>query len=106
MGQHSGDKKWTDPEFQPNSQSLGKIENVPSDCQWKRISEILNNPELFDGKVEPKDVIQGSLGDCYFLSAVAAIAEVDGRIYSVFGDQKFNPNGIYKVQLRIDGVIE
>ena len=66
----------------------------------------MDHPELFDGKIEPKDVIQGSLGDCYFLSAVAALAEVEGRIKSVFGDQKFNPNGIYKVQLRVDGVIQ
>lgn len=30
--QYTGDKKWSDPEFPPNSSSLGKIENVPSDC--------------------------------------------------------------------------
>ena len=51
-------------------------------------------------------MIQGSLGDCYFLSALAALAENETRIKTVFGDQSFNPNGIYKVTLRIDGVIQ
>lgn len=74
--------------------------------QWKRISDILNKPALFDGKIEPKDVIQGSLGDCYFLSALAALAEDESRIRTIFGNQTFSPNGIYKVVLRIDGVIQ
>ena len=50
--------------------------------------------------------MQGSLGDCYFLSAVSALAEVEGRIARVFGDQKFNEAGIYKVQLRVDGIVQ
>ncbi len=55
--------------------SIGQIDGVNTK-RWRRISEILpKNPVLFDGKVEPKDVIQGSLGDCYFLSALAALAE-------------------------------
>ena len=51
MDQFSGSKQWTDPEFPPNSKSLGKIENVPEDCPWKRISELLDKPLLFDGKI-------------------------------------------------------
>lgn len=33
--------KFTDPTFPPGPKSLGVINNVPSDCQWKRISDIL-----------------------------------------------------------------
>lgn len=48
---YTGDKKWTDSSFPPGPKSLGHIENVPADCEWKRISEILSQPQLFDGKV-------------------------------------------------------
>lgn len=44
------DKKWTDPHFPPSEHSLGTIENVDT-SQWKRISDILNKPALFDGKI-------------------------------------------------------
>ncbi len=61
---------------------------------------------LFDGRIEPQDIIQGALGDCYFLSAVAALAERENRILQIFGDQPGSKNAIYKVTLRINGVIE
>ena len=64
------------------------------------------NPVLFDGKIEPQDAIQGSLGDCYFLSAVSALAERSERITSIFGEQDGIKNGIYKVILRINGIVE
>jgi hypothetical protein len=105
MSQYKDNKQWTDIEFPPGSQSLGMIINIPEDCEWRRISDILHRPELFDGKVEPKDVIAGSLSSCYFLSAVAALAEVQHRIYNIFGEQEFSPNGIYRVKLRVDGFI-
>jgi calpain-15 len=67
---------------------------------------VLNKPALFDGKVEPKDVVQGSLGECYFLSALAALAEKEDIIRRVFANQNYNQNGIYKVTLRVDGVVK
>jgi hypothetical protein len=35
-------------------------------------------------KIEAADILQGSLGDCYFLSALAALAEQDYRIKNIF----------------------
>jgi hypothetical protein len=66
-------KKFSDQEFPANELSLGEIEGL-SNVSWKRISEIVNNPILFGGRIEPCQVIQGRLGDCYFLSAIAALA--------------------------------
>jgi len=40
------------------------------------------------------------------LSALASLAEQPQLIQKVFGKQTYNPNGIYKVTLRIDGVIQ
>lgn len=64
------------------------------------------SPVLFDRKIEPSDVISGHSGDCYLLSALAALAEFPDIIRKIFRGQKENPEGIYKVNLRVDGVVE
>ena len=70
------------------------------------MSDIVIAPVLFDGRIEPQDVIQGALGDCYFLSAVAALSEREQRITNIFGEQVGAPYGIYRVTLRINGIVE
>lgn len=57
-------------------------------------------------KIEPNQVVQGSLGDCYFLSALAALAEDENNVRAIFEGQSFNPSGIYKVTMRIHGELE
>jgi calpain-15 len=49
--------------------------------------------------------VQGVLGECYLLAALAALAEREERVRWVFGSQGFNPNGIYKLTLRVDGTV-
>ena len=58
----------------------------PGDAIWKRASEIFNNQpySVFEGKVEASDSIQGGVGDCYFLSAISAIAEFPQMICQIF----------------------
>ena len=54
--------------------------------------------------LEPKDIIQGNFGDCYFLSALAAIVhEYPELVYRLFVLEK-NPSHIYGVRLFIDGI--
>jgi calpain-15 len=38
----------------------------------------------FKGKIEPNDIKQGALGDCYFLSSLSAMAEYEGIIKALF----------------------
>lgn len=97
--------KFTDETFPPNHASLG---NIPGNISWRRVPELLKNmsPVLFDRKIEPSDVISGHSGDCYLLSALAALAEFPDIIRKIFRGQKENPEGIYKVNLRVDGVVE
>jgi hypothetical protein len=34
--------------------------------------------------IDPGDILQGRIGDCYFLSAIAGLAENEGRISKIF----------------------
>jgi calpain-15 len=72
---------------------------------WKRIPEVIKNPEFVSDLIEPSDILQGSLGDCYFLSAISALAENDFRIKNLFPDLKINPHGIYMARILYQGVL-
>ena len=63
---------------------------------WHRASkiEILNDDEgkleLFKDMIEPADIKQGALGNCYFLSALSALAEWPDRIRKLFVQHERN----------------
>ena len=77
----------------------------PGDAVWKRASEIFNNQpySVFEGKVEASDSIQGGVGDCYFLSAISAIAEFPQMICQIFKTNTISPNGCYEIAFRLNG---
>lgn len=72
---------------------------------WKRIPDVISNPHFVSGKIEPGDILQGSIGDCYFLSAISALAENDFRIKNLFPNLEINPHGIYMVRILYHGVL-
>lgn len=59
--------------------------------------------EVFKGKIEPDDIKQGYLGDCYFLAALAALAERPDRIFSLFLTTEKNPQKYYSVKMLYRG---
>jgi len=61
---------------------------------------------VFDSDIDPKDIKQGELGDCYFLSAISAIAERSDRIKKLFLTREVQKSGCYCVALCINGVWE
>jgi len=70
-----------DGDFPPNQKSWG-ISNKR--VNWKRIDEILPELNFISNEVRPSDILQGKVGDCYFLSSIAGLAEKPYRIMNVF----------------------
>ena len=73
--------------------------------KWLRPHEISVSPDdsylpvsLFSDP-SPKDVIQGELGTCWFLSALALLAEKPFLLLNCVISQKYNPYGIHQVRL-------
>jgi calpain-15 len=50
----------------------------------------------------PKDVIQGELGTCWFLSALALLAEKPFLLLNCIISQKYNPFGVHQVTFDFD----
>ena len=54
--------------------------------------------------MKPSDVIEGKLGNGYFASALACLAERPSLIQKLFVTQEYQREGIYKVQICKDGI--
>lgn len=59
--------------------------------------------ELFEGIIEPNDINQGQLGDCYLLTSLACLAEYPERIKKLFIEHEYNEQGIYGVVCHTNG---
>lgn len=82
---------YTDPDFPASSQSLRptlpgreKVEKTHTfQIKWHRIGKVFEHGLLFR-QIEPNCIIQGDVGDCWLMSAMAAIAEFPGYVESLF----------------------
>eukprot|EP01106_Pelomyxa_sp_JSP_P017441 TRINITY_DN711_c0_g1_i4.p1 TRINITY_DN711_c0_g1~~TRINITY_DN711_c0_g1_i4.p1 ORF type:complete len:613 (-),score=122.87 TRINITY_DN711_c0_g1_i4:68-1906(-) len=84
---HLENGKFCDPDFPATVKSLCGKHGGPlakrSDVLWLRPSEFAPAPKLFIGGTESGDVIQGELGDCYFLGALSGVATREDLINDV-----------------------
>ncbi len=105
-------QKFEDKQFPAELKSIagnGDIEMRDQYRQyvWRRPQEIFGeNFALGSAGVEPNDVMQGFLGDCYFICAMAALAEKSERAKRVMLTKQVSEEGVYSVALCITGVWE
>jgi hypothetical protein len=98
---------YTDQEFPPTKASLGSVKTNKT-VEWKRASEItfINSKnetkkltKLFENGMDPSDVCQGALGNCWLLSALASLSNKPSTIENAFITREFNPRGKYVLKL-------
>ena len=108
-------EQWTDDIFPPNNTSIINSQKYndffeceendidPSEIEWKRISEIYPEPQLFSGEINTKSITNGKISSSYFISAISAISDYPGLIKNIFINHEYNPDGYYTLILFIDG---
>ncbi|CAD8104986.1 unnamed protein product [Paramecium sonneborni] len=98
-------QQFTDSNFPPQSSSLS-LQELPrswKNLSWKRANEIFEDCEIYNGFIQPSDIKQGILGDCYFLCALSVIAEKCELVKRLFHNNEVNDYGLYAVWLNING---
>lgn len=60
-------------------------------------------PQVFEKMIEPADINQGQLADCWFLSACSSLAEMPSLVERLFITQQYNDEGVYKIKVCKDG---
>eukprot|EP00164_Ancoracysta_twista_P003737 GFYU01005010.1.p1 GENE.GFYU01005010.1~~GFYU01005010.1.p1 ORF type:complete len:789 (+),score=315.66 GFYU01005010.1:158-2524(+) len=105
-------KKYEDPDFRADSSSLFHDANkptpghIPEDyIKWLRPSDMdpVDDPQLFVEGTSAGDVIQGGLGDCWFLGALAVVANRPELIEAIFPPSYRQPDlGFYVVRFYKD----
>jgi hypothetical protein len=113
---------FVDPSFPPIARSIGAAQGdhgeqrlsgaVMEHCEWRRPQSLAPHDgwgrmlrpsqqgqwSVFNGDPLPSDVEQGRLGNCWFLSALAVLAEPPhglSRLRKILVESEYNPVGAY-----------
>ncbi len=99
---------YKDLDFKPESSSIGEDKEFVKQVKfWERASKICEKnkvvPELFYAGIEPADIRQQGVGDCYFLAAVAVAASQPKLIKALFTPDSYSLHGIYSIRFFVNG---
>lgn len=105
-------EQFQDPEFPTDQNSLCGYSmdfnrrNQMTQFGFQRSSEYFGNEVVVYDSMAPGDILQGQLGDCYFLAAISSIAEHPERLRRLFLTKTNEGNGLFAVALCLNGVWE
>jgi len=87
-----------DEAFDSIPSSLGRL--CKDQALWVRANQLAPNEKmaLFD-TIEPNDILQGGLGDCWLLSAISALAEFPTYLENIFLNNTLSVDGKYVIKL-------
>jgi hypothetical protein len=106
--------QWEDPNFPANGDSLYKNQHAPprgalppDSVEWNRINQGevtgCENPELFPGGAVTCDVVQGALGDCWFIGALSIVGTREKLVKALLVSEQYKDRGIYTLKISKTG---
>lgn len=102
----------TDKQFTATLQSLYyNPSEHPVEIQWQRSHQVLSNSGLRfkectvfrRSSLSPSDVVQGNLGNCWFMAALASLAQRTDLIDKLFVTKEYCSRGVFSIRLFIHG---
>uniref|UniRef100_A0A8C5M379 Uncharacterized protein n=1 Tax=Leptobrachium leishanense TaxID=445787 RepID=A0A8C5M379_9ANUR len=93
---------FVDPKFPPNEDSIGPALKHQVNFVWKRPKQIHRNPQFIIDGATREDIVQGSLGNCWFLASIASLTQNKDFLPIVLhGNQSFKYNyaGIFHFKI-------
>jgi len=100
------DDSYIDPNFKLEFTSLGNDIKIDQNLiEWIRVTELNRdlNEKLFD-EINPEDLCQGRIGNCWLIAAIACVAEYPQIIENVFCNKK-TINGDHKYEFNFYDIL-
>lgn len=96
---------FVDVTFLPRASSLSRdFEGKAASYMWMRPAVYCKEaPCLFVNSIEPNDIDQGQLGDCYLMCAMACASEFPALVMDMFSPPQAPELGIYRIRLCKNG---
>jgi hypothetical protein len=107
---------FVDLDFPPAIGSVcppNKVDDTATSVVWKRACDFIKDdkPAIFEcveggspeSAISPADIMQGGLGDCWFMCSLASVAEFPKMISALFVTDEYDTNGLHRVRFFKNG---
>ena len=102
-GESAGAGGWEDADFFGRVAIGDAARGEVDDGVWARPTQFCREDPLFTDGYDPSDICQGSLGDCWLISAISIVAAHPDLMREVFPIQETTKHGCYGVRLFKNG---